>query len=442
MSPSQEVILPPPEPRDLEESGLEESFVKDLVLKVIYFSHRPAGRGVADTLCLPFSIVSSLLQSLRAEQMIEVVGSGSSFEQAYRYSVTPKGRERVLQALEQCQYVGPAPVPLDEYKEVVVAQSVLSTLADRNKVEQGLSHLVLSKDLIQDIGIAVNRSKSLFLWGNPGNGKTVIAEAIAQMLPGKVYVPYAVICDYQVIKVFDVTMHRSLVTAERSAGAPGYDHRWVPCTRPCVAVGGEMQLANLDLIWDDVSKFYEAPLQMKANGGVFVIDDFGRQAVRPRELLNRWIVPLEKRVDYYNLRSGKKIDVPFDVFIVFSTNLEPGDLCEEAFLRRIANKVFIPDPTPDQFAEIFRRVCAAKGVPFSMDGLKYLYVNYYLDASKNKLKRQLRACHPRDIVDQILSVAKYRGADPRLEPALIDLACHNSFVDLIQANGKQSDAQG
>lgn len=435
---SSQVILPPPEPDNLEDCGLDESYVKDLILKVVYFSHRPTGRSVADTICLPFGIVGDLLQSLRTEQMLEVVGSPSNLEQAYRYAIGPKGRERVLQALEQCQYVGPAPVPMDEYKKVVLAQSVLSTLADRARVEEGLSHLVLSPELIDDIGVAVNRCKSLFLWGNPGNGKTAIAESIAQMLPGKVYIPYAVICDFQIIKVFDATMHRSLVSTERSVGGGGYDHRWVPCQRPYVAVGGEMQLASLDLVWDEVSKFHEAPLQMKANGGVFVIDDFGRQAVLPRELLNRWISPLEKRVDYYNLRSGKKIDIPFDVFIIFSTNLEPSELCEEAFLRRIANKVFVPGPTPEQFTEILHRVCDAKGVPFSKEGLRYLYVNYYLDASKGKAKRPLRGCHPRDIVDQILSIAKYRGVEPRLEPALIDLACRTTFADLNQQESSSS----
>jgi len=427
---SPEVKLPPPEPNSLEECGLDESFVKDLILKTVYFSHRPTGRSVADTMCLPFNIVNGLLQSLRSEQMLEVIGSPNNLEQAYRYAIGPKGRERVLQALEQCQYIGPAPVPLEEYRRVVLAQSVLSTLADGVTIEQGLAHLVLSRELIDDVGVAVNRCKSLFLWGDPGNGKTAIAEAIAQMLPGKVYIPYAVIADFQIIKVFDATMHRSLVPTERSVGGDSYDHRWIACQRPFVAVGGEMQLASLDLVWDEVAKFHEAPLQMKANGGVFLIDDFGRQAVSPRELLNRWISPLERRIDYYNLRSGKKIDVPFDVFIIFSTNLQPSELCEEAFLRRIANKVYVPDPTPEQFTEILRRVCAAKGVPFSTEGLKYLYVNYYLDASRTKPKRPLRGCHPRDIIEQILSIAKYRGVEPRMEPALIDLACRTTFAEI------------
>jgi MoxR-like ATPase len=428
-----QVQLPPPEPQNLAECSLDESFVKDLILKTVYYGHRPTGRGIADTICLPFAVIGGLLQALRVEQMVEVVGSPNGLEQAFRYAITPKGRERALQALEQCQYVGPAPVTLEDYRRTVVAQSVLHALADRASVEQGLSHLVMSKGLMQDIGVAVNRCRSLFLWGNPGNGKTGIAEAIARILPGKVYVPYAVICDHEIIKVYDVTAHTTQVQIQRAVGEQNYDRRWVPCQRPYVAVGGEMQFASLDLVWDDVSKFYEAPLQMKANGGVFVIDDFGRQPVRPRELLNRWIVPLEKRVDYLNLHSGKKIEVPFDVFIVFSTNLEPADLCEEAFLRRIANKVYVPDPTPEQFAEIFRRVCSARGVPFSAEGLKYLYANYYLDGSTPKLKRALRGCHPRDIIDQITSIAKYRGMEPRIEPSLIDLACRAIFLDLLQA---------
>lgn len=431
--------MPPPEPQTLSECGLDESFLKDLVLKTVYFGHRPTGRGVADAVCLSFAIVGGILQALRAEQMVEVVGSSSGLEQAFRYAITPGGRERALQTLEQCQYVGPAPVTLEDYRKAVLEQTLLHTLANRASVEQGLRHLVLSKGLLQDIGVAVNRRSSLFLWGNPGNGKTAIAEAIARLLPGTVYVPYAVICDHEIIKVFDVTAHNTQVPMQRESGEPSYDRRWVPCQRPYVAVGGEMQFASLDLVLDEVSNFYEAPLQMKANGGVFIIDDFGRQGMHPRELLNRWIVPLEKRIDYLNLHSGKKIEVPFDVFIVFSTNLEPAEICEEAFLRRIANKVYVPDPTPDQFAEIFRRVCRARDVPFSAMGLKYLYVHYYLDGSTAKLKRALRGCHPRDIVDQISSIARYHGVEPALEPRLIDLACRAVFVDLVQA-GKTTSA--
>jgi hypothetical protein len=429
---------PPSEPQSVQETGLDEGLLKDLALKLVYYSHRPTGQAVADALCLPFGpITSVLLQALRAEQLLEVEGASSGIENAYRYVVTGKGRERVLASLEASQYVGPAPVPLDAYRELVKSQSVQKIQVTGAVVEKALGHLVINKDILNDIGVAVNRCRSLFLWGEPGNGKTAIAEAISEMLPGRVYVPYAIACDYHIIRVFDATVHRP-VAAERTTGQPRFDHRWVPCQRPFVSVGGEMQLSSLDLAWDEVSKFYEAPLQLKANGGMLLIDDFGRQQVSPRMLLNRWIVPLEKRVDYLNLRSGKKIDVPFDVLVVFSTNLEPRSLCDEAFLRRITNKILVPDPSREQFAEIFRRVCRDKGVPFSLDGFKYLYFTYYWDASHNQPRRPLRSCHPRDIVDQINSIARFRGVPPQLEASLLDAASRNTFGQAGDLDGEPS----
>jgi len=431
MSMSSAETSAPAEPQSIEETGLDEAFLKELALKLIYYSHRPTGQAIADALCLPFGpIVSSILQGLRAEQLIEVEGAASGMEHAYRYGVTNKGRERALGALEVSQYVGPAPVPLDTYRQTVKAHSIQHIQVTGAMIEKALEHLVLPRELINDLGIAVNRCRSLFIWGEPGNGKTAIAEAIADMLPGRVYVPYAIICDFHIIRVFDATVHRP-IASDRASSVQRYDHRWVPCQRPFVAVGGELQLSSLDLAWDEVAKFYEAPIQMKANGGMLLIDDFGRQQISPRSLLNRWIVPLEKRVDYLNLRSGKKIDVPFDVLVVFSTNLEPRDLCDEAFLRRITNKVLVPDPTREQFAEIFRRVCRDRGVPFSVEGLKYLYLNHYWDTKRNEPRRPLRCCHPRDILDQVCSIARFRGVPPQLEPSLLDAACRSTFGESV-----------
>ena len=295
----------PAEPQSIEETGLDEGFLKDLALKLVYYSHRPTGQAIADALCLPYGpITSAVLLALRAEQLIEVEGAANGMEHAYRYAVTGKGRERALASLEVSQYVGPAPVPLDTYREMVAAHSIQRIQVNSGLVEKAVEHLILSRELVNDLGIAVNRCRSLFIWGEPGNGKTAIAEAIAEMLPGRVYVPYALICDYHIIRLFDATVHRP-VASDRASGPQRYDHRWVPCQRPFVAVGGELQLSSLDLAWDEVAKFYEAPLQMKANGGMLLIDDFGRQQMSPRSLLNRWIVPLEKRIDYLNLRSGK-----------------------------------------------------------------------------------------------------------------------------------------
>jgi SpoVK/Ycf46/Vps4 family AAA+-type ATPase len=291
--------------------------------------------------------------------------------------------------------------------------------------------------MLDKIGPAANSARSLFLYGPPGNGKTTIAEGIANILDGDVLIPYAVEVDGQIIKVFDPINHKMLTQPDAGEPEPvtGFgghgsipqlpDRRWVLCRRPQVVVGGELITEQLELIFDPIVKVYEAPYQMKANGGLFLIDDFGRQKCRPQDLLNRWIVPLEQKVDYLALQTGKKIQVPFDVLIVFSTNLAPKDLVDDAFLRRIRHKIEVPNPSPDEYREIFRRVCKAKQIPYSDEGLRYLIHEHYF-----KINRDLRACHPRDICDQILDEAKYRGLAPAMSRDLINRACEAYFVKL------------
>jgi predicted ATPase with chaperone activity len=293
--------------------------------------------------------------------------------------------------------------------------------------------------MLDKIGPAANSARSLFLYGPPGNGKTTIAEGIANMLGGAILIPYAIEIDGQIIKVFDPLNHRPIEQPVASQPAPAGaafgqsasaaprqpDRRWVLCKRPQVVVGGELILEQLELIFDPVAKVYEAPYQLKANGGLFLIDDFGRQKCRPQDLLNRWIVPLEKKVDYLALQTGKKLQVPFDVLIVFSTNLSPKDLVDDAFLRRIRHKIEVANPSPDEFREIFRRVCKAKNIPYNDEGLRYLIQEHYL-----KVRRDLRACHPRDLCDQMLDEAKYRSVAPVMSKDLIDRACEAYFVKL------------
>jgi len=273
------------------------------------------------------------------------------------------------------------------------------------------------------------------LYGPPGNGKTTIAEGIANMLGGSIILPYAIEVDGQVIKLYDPLNHRVIETPAApvpeplagfggvSAAPPQPDRRWLTCKRPQVVVGGELLMEQLELIFDPIAKVYEAPYQMKSNGGLFLIDDFGRQKSRPQDLLNRWIVPLEKKVDYLALQTGKKLQVPFDVLIVFSTNLSPKDLVDDAFLRRIRHKIEVPNPSPDEYREIFKLVCRAKKIPYSDEGLRYLIQEHYL-----KIRRDLRACHPRDLCDQILDEAKYRNVTPAMSKELIDRACEAYFV--------------
>ncbi len=421
----------PPEPESIQATGLGLGFLADLATKVLYFRGYVTGGDVAEQLCLPFNgVVDQVLEFLKREHFCEVKGSGGIGRSSYEYSITAKGIARAREVLDRGQYVGPAPVTLGDYNMGLRRQPMLTGSIHEKEIRQALSHLIVDDDMMEMLGPAINSGRSIFLYGAPGNGKTVMAESIGTMILGNdMYIPYAIEVGGMIIKVFDEVNHRRLPEPQaRNAGVTGrprYDRRWVRIKRPVVATGGELTLETLDLVWDDVSKYYEAPFQMKANGGMFLIDDFGRQLVRPRDLLNRWVVPLEKRYDYLTLHTGQKIEVPFEVLIVFSTNLEPRDLVDEAFLRRIRHKIPVIDPTFDQFREIMRRECARRNVPFDEAGLAYLLHEYYI-----KPGNPLRACHARDLLDEILDIANYKHMPPTLAPEMIDRACRAYFVPL------------
>ncbi len=428
--------LTPRQPDSLEQTGLSMGLLSELILKIIYFHGNVTGQKLEELAKLPFlNVIDRVLQFLKLEEQIDIIGAEGGFsERSFQYTITARGRLKVHEVLDRSQYAGPAPVPLDEYVQMVRAQSVSEIVVDKPALKQAFQNIVISERMLDKIGPAANSARSLFLYGPPGNGKTTIAEGIANLMGGFVYVPYAIEVDGQILKVYDPLNHRPLKTfdvyspEDYSFEAPPSiipDARWVPCKRPQVVVGGELILEQLELIFDPITKVYEAPLQMKANGGLFLIDDFGRQQCRPQDLLNRWIVPLEKRVDYLALQTGKKIAIPFDVLIVFSTNLSPRDLVDDAFLRRIRHKIEIANPSPNDFREIFKRVAAAKQIPYSDDGLRYLIQEHYM-----KTGRDLRSCHPRDLCDQILDEAKYRGIPPDMSRDLIDRACEAYFVKL------------
>jgi predicted ATPase with chaperone activity len=411
------------EPQNIDETGLDLSFISDLIIKVIYFNSMTTAQAIADTLCLPFfNVVDRALTLLKREELVEVVGSSGFGELAYQYLVTPKGNARAHDVINRSAYVGPAPVTLEAYKEVVKSQAIGNVKVTPQDVRRATADLIVPDEIIDVLGQAVTTGRSLFLYGEPGNGKTVLAERVTELLGGSILIPHAVTVDGQVIKVLDLHNH---IPIGLPGGKTDIDRRWVVCKRPYIVVGGELMLQSLDLVWDNGNKFYEAPFQMKANGGMFMIDDFGRQQVRPSELLNRWIVPLEKRIDFLTLHTGKKIEIPFDEIIVFSTNLAPKDLVDEAFLRRIQCKVKIDNPTLDNYREIFRRQCDALGVPFDQNGLVYLLREYYV-----KPKRELRACHPRDILRTLTGIAKYLDQPATLSTNLIDRACNTYFVEL------------
>lgn len=420
----------PPEPRSIEETGLPAAFLSNLALKVLYTRGFVLGSEVADALKLPFSnIVDRLLDYLRREHLAEVKGSGGSGlgEASYQFVITELGRARARELMADNSYVGPAPVQLDVYNNAVGIQSIAGQQISRDRMRDALKHLVISDKMMGQIGPAVNSGKSIFLFGEAGNGKTALAEAIGTMLPGAIFVPYAITTEGHVIKIYDSLNHRPFRDEDAIMLPPKrperYDRRWVQIQRPAIQTGGELVLESLDLVYDPTNKFYEAPYQMKANGGLFLIDDFGRQQVRPRDLLNRWIMPLEKRVDFLTLITGRKIEVPFDSLIVFSTNLSPMELVDEAFLRRIRYKIEVEDPTWDQYREIFMRVCRSRGIEYREDGLRYLVNEYYM-----KPNRPARAVHPRDIVDELIDIARYQGVPAALTEDLLDQACKSYFL--------------
>jgi len=415
----------PPTPTSIKETGLSLGFMTDLALKIIYSEGNLSGYELAERMKLPYpGVVDQVLEFLKREKLCEVKGAGGFAEAAYQYAISDKGRTMAREALDRSQYAGPAPVTLEAYTEALHRQSLGNVVVHQRTMRQALAHMVIGEEAFAQLGPAVNSGRSIFLFGHPGNGKTAIAESIGQMMLGDVmYIPHAMEVGGHVIRIFDYVNH--VLAEDSSSTNRTHDPRWMHIQRPVIITGGELTLAALDLVYDENNKYYEAPFQVKANGGMLLIDDFGRQQARPRDLLNRWIVPLEKRVDYLTLHTGRKIEIPFDVLIVFATNLAPRDLVDEAFLRRIRYKIEVKDPTWDEYREIYRRVCAAKGVPYDGRGLAYLIQEHYL-----KRNQPRRACHPRDIVDQLCDIARYLNVPPTLSKDLIDHACHAYFVDI------------
>ncbi|MEN6435705.1 MAG: ATP-binding protein [Anaerolineaceae bacterium] len=427
-------FIPPPINK-IEDTGLSLLWLQDLVLKVMYFQGYMSGFKVAELIALPFAgVVDQVMEALKREKQVEVRSSQMGLgEGAYTYAITGAGIARAREALERSQYAGPAPVPLSDYIVSCQKQSRSRTLVSTKVMKQVLSQLTLNEKTFHRLGPAVNSGTSIFLYGPPGDGKTSVARAIGSMvLSQTMYIPFALFVDGQVIKLYDSVNHQLAPDDEPTPPGSGglragarKDPRWLRIKRPFIVTGGELTLTGLDLVFDDVRKYYEAPFQVKANGGILLIDDFGRQQVRPRDLLNRWIVPLENRIDYLSLHTGRKIEVPFDVLVIFSTNLPPKDLVDEAFLRRLRHKVEIGDPSFDEYREIFKRVATQKGIPYNEPGLAYLLQEWYV-----KRNRKLRASHPRDLCDQLLDIAHYLGVEPVMSQEMLDRSAEAYFVDL------------
>ena len=430
-SPTSAQFIPPPINK-VEDTGLSPLWLQDLALKILYFQGYLTGLKIAEAMALPFAgTIDQILEGLKRDKMIEVRSSQMGLgESAYLYAITSAGIIRAREALDRCQYAGPAPVPLEAYNDSVRRQSRERIHVNNRNMRQVLGDLTFGENTFHKLGPAVNSGTSIFIYGAPGNGKTSVARAIGKLILAQtMYVPHAIFCDGQVITLFDSVNHQLAPEEDTSSlngrGGARKDSRWIRIRRPFIMVGGELTLSGLDLVFDDTLKYYEAPFQVKANGGILLIDDFGRQQVRPRDLLNRWIVPLENRIDYLSLHTGRKIEIPFDVLVMFSTNLPPRDLVDEAFLRRLRHKIEIGDPSYEEYREIFKKVAAAKDVRYTDEGLAYLLQEWYI-----KPERKLRASHPRDLCDQILDIARYLAVEPVMSKELIDWAAESYFVEL------------
>ena len=416
-------------PGTIEDTGLPPDQLSQLMLKSMY-GGEATGLLLSERLRLPYVILEPLIERARIERLIEVRGASGTGTAAYRYMLTDLGRERARQFYDINQYVGPAPVPLAAYIEFMAKVRAARGYVDRDRIKGGFSQLIVESELLEQLGPAMNAGKAVFLYGPPGNGKTVLGEGMGRAIGGDMYVPHALDVDGQVITVYDPVNHEPLEEALGADDLTGVitgasrDRRWVRIKRPVVMVGGELTLPMLDLTFNNISKFYEAPLQLKANGGVFIVDDFGRQRMRPEDLLNRWIVPLESRVDYLTLHTGKKFQIPFDVLVVFATNLDPASLADQAFLRRIPYKIAIQDPTPDQFSRIFELNCRRRNLKFHQVMVAYLHRRHY-----EPYNRPLRACQPRDLIEQVTALCRFRGHEPVITRELLDAACESYFID-------------
>ncbi|MBE4749354.1 ATPase [Corallococcus sp. ZKHCc1 1396] len=412
----------PVQPRNLQECGLNATFVEELVLKAIFFAGEMRGMDVAARLQLPTTLVDEIIEGLRRQKYIDIRGGGGSGvgRSTMIYQLTTFVTEVLRQILDRNRYNGPAPVPFNEWVAAVKQQTVRGNRITRQRMQDKFGDLIIRDYIFDGIGPAMNSGRAIFFYGPPGNGKTAICQGMVNCYDGDIFIPHALLIDDFVVKMFDANIHKAV---EDEPGAPAYDRRWVRCRRPLVVVGGELTLEMLDLVYTPEVKYYEAPFQMKASNGMLLIDDFGRQKVSPKDLLNRWIVPLESDIDILTLHTGKKLQVPFDVFAAFSTNLDPSDLVDDAFLRRVRYKLEVQRPDEQQFHEIFQMMCKKRGVPYDARAIDYLIDEHY-----KPTRRPFAACQPRDLLDQVIDMANYQGSSPRLEPSLLDAAVRSYFV--------------
>jgi hypothetical protein len=413
----------PAEPRNLQEAGLSELLLESLVCQLLLNAGTLSGRNLAERVGLSYGIIEQLLVGLRVRQLVTHARPAPLND--FYYSLTENGQKRALTHQKACSYSGPAPVPLADYVLSVEAQASHFEPVTETQLRAALADVTYDIRWLDFLGPAVNSTSGIFLYGAPGNGKTTLAKCLTACRGQEIWIPHAIIDDGTIIKLFDAAYHTastSISTNAKIFATREHDRRWIRIRRPTVVVGGELTLDNLEVRHDPRSNTSEAPIQLKSNCGCLLIDDFGRQRVEPAELLNRWIVPLESRIDYLTLPTGKKINVPFEQTIIFSTNLQPESLVDEAFLRRVPFKIEIGDPSREEYLELFRRGCESISIQWRPDVIDQLIVKHY-----QAMQRPLRRCHPRDLLAQVKALSAYHGERPELRMEYLDKACSNYF---------------
>jgi len=422
----------PSVPDKIEDLGISSSALEHLVLKHLYFRGELLGRELAGQLGLQFSLIDAPIENLKRLHHVAVKKSMGMGNASAVFALTESGRNLSREVLENNQYAGPVPVPLDQYIEVVRKQRLAENWLSEDGLNGAFKHLVVAEDILEQLGPAVNSNKSFLIYGQPGNGKTALAEAFLHIETDPIYMPYAIECQGNIVQLYDPIYHKKIEAAESARSAMNvneHDGRWFKCRRPFIITGGELTLDMLDLSYNKVSKVYDAPFQLKANNGIYLIDDFGRQRATPAEVLNRWIVPMERRVDYLTFQTGGKMTVPFEAFLIFSTNLRPDQLGDEAFLRRIQYKMYLRSPDAQEFIQIFQRYAESRGLDCPAGLAEHFVQKHYVDGSK-----RLRRCHPRDVVSHAIDVIHFKRLPMTLTDKLLDRAFRSCFVENIEMN--------
>jgi predicted ATPase with chaperone activity len=425
----------PPVPQSLSDTGLPNSIIEQLILKILYFKGDVMGSDLCRAIGLSFSLIEDMIDAFKFKQLVQVKSSLGYGPISALLSLTEQGRFVARDYLDNNQYVGPAPVSVSQYREAVLTQRMPAVWLTRERLANAYSHMVTTDGMLDQIGPAVTSGKSLLIYGQPGNGKTQVAEALSKIQSSYIYVPYALECQGNIIQLFDPMYHKPVVEAvEKTEGLdfePQHDGRWALCKRPFIASGGELSLSMLDLSYNAVSKIYDAPFQLKANNGIYLVDDFGRQKATSAEILNRWIVPMERRIDYLSFSNGGKMTVPFEIFLVFSTNLTPDKLGDEAFLRRIQYKMLLRSPDVDEFRTIFCNFCKSLELDAPVALMDAFISKHYLSTGK-----KFRRCHPRDVISQVVDLINFKRLPRELTEELLDQAfasCFLSTADLVDA---------